>query len=92
MDDLQIWICEENIKRFSAQLAGSLNVQRRQIVSQLLKEEMAVLWRLRCICDASGHAVQDVRQGETDELLLVVQISDPEFFGVTHHLSDSRQS
>lgn len=43
MNELQIWICEENIQRFQAQLYKVRDEERRRVIIKLLEEERDIL-------------------------------------------------
>ena len=43
MNELQIWICQENIQRFQAQLYKVRDEERRRVITKLLEEERDML-------------------------------------------------
>lgn len=89
MDDLQIWICEENIERFRAQLAETLDDQRRQTVSQLLKQETAVLDGLRRVREESRRAERGVAQGEAGNHAPSDVTLGAEIFDIKNHITNA---
>ena len=66
MNELQIWICQENIQRFQAQLYKVRDEERRRVITKLLEEERDML-RTFTQAQANKHAPQSNQDTATDK-------------------------
>ncbi len=89
MNELQIWICEENIQRFQAQLYKVRDEERRKLIVRLLEEEREMLRKFTQGDGVAQPSGREQAQGATSGNATITPCQIAESYGKYNRFIDT---